>query len=89
MLLIHDQEYIYIYFKTRIIKKKTNMADKYEVDEEKDNDNSDVDSEDMTDDEDKESSQFSESSEEEDDASDTGLTENQNRLLYLQGQNLI
>ena len=35
------------------------MADKYEVDEEKDNDNSDVDSEDMTDDEDKESSQFS------------------------------
>ena len=28
------------------------MADKYEVDEEKDNDNSDVDSEDMTDDED-------------------------------------
>ena len=37
------------------------MADKYEVDEEKDNDNSDVDSEDMTDDEDKESSQFSES----------------------------
>ena len=59
------------------------MADKYEVDEEKDNDNSDVDSEDMTDDEDKESSQFSESSEEEDDASDTGLTENQNRLLYL------
>ncbi len=33
--------------------------------------------------EDKESSQFSESSEEEDDASDTGLTENQNRLLYM------
>ena len=60
------------------------MAEKYAVDdEEKDNDNSDVDSDEVTDDEDKESSQFSESSEEEDDASDTGLTENQNRLLYL------
>ena len=51
-------------------------AEKYEVDEEE------MDSEEE-DSEDKESSQFSESSEEEDDASDTGLTENQNRLLYM------
>ena len=65
------------------------MAEKYAVDdEEKDNDNSDVDSDEVTDDEDKESSQFSESSEEEDDASDTGLTENQNRLLEEQKRTL-
>ena len=38
---------------------------------------------DSDEDEDRESSDFSESSDEEEEMSDTGLTENQNRLLYL------
>jgi WD repeat-containing protein 35 len=54
-------------------------AEKYEVND----DEEEMAASGEEDSEDKESSQFSESSEEEDDASDTGLTENQNRLLYM------
>ena len=54
-------------------------AEKYEVNDEEE----EMAASGEEDSEDKESSQFSESSEEEEDASDTGLTENQNRLLYM------